>query len=185
MALNDMTEQTTTQQILSLTASINRIRHQKEIADQLIESIASELGLTEFGTGADLMRQVKAERKAKELAILQLDAINTDLGEIRSERDYYRVILDKLCDRLNIKDIESLEHVAKYQEIELDYTSQHNEELQEQLANSQAAELKYTGRIFELERKVRSLERPELDLLSDIETAKLIRVLLSAIPSGI
>jgi|GEM_PF-3676174 len=180
MALNDITEQTTTQQILNLTSSINKIKQQRDVADQLIEAIAAQLGI-DFTGDTNEIHSAIADLKSVAHQ-LQSDAINTNIGELRSERDYYRGILDKLCDRLNVKDIEELEHVAIHQEMSLNFIDQHNDELQEQLANSQAMELKHTGRIFELERRVRSLERPELDRLSDIETTKLIRVLLSAIP---
>jgi hypothetical protein len=83
---------------------------------------------------------------------------DNDRDELQSERDYYRGILDKLCDRLKVVDIEALEHVAKYQEMSLDFTSQHNDNLAQQLAESQATSYKYVGRIVELENELRSLK---------------------------
>jgi hypothetical protein len=80
--------------------------------------------------------------------------------DLRSERDYYRGILDKLCDRLKAQDIEALEHVAKSQEMSLDFIDQHNDDLRKKLVESQAMSLKYMNRIVELEREVRSLQEP-------------------------
>jgi len=83
-----------------------------------------------------------------------------EVKDLRSERDHYRNILDKLCDRLKAQDIEALEHVAKSQEMSLDFIDQHNDDLRKKLVESQAMSLKYMNRIVELEREVRSLQEP-------------------------
>ena len=168
----------------------NNLKQQRDVANTALRAIAKQLGFEHFDNEQVAIEIEKLQEESAIAHQLQSDLINTDFGELRSERDYYRGILDKLCDRLNVKDIEELEHVAKYQEMGLDFASQHNEELLEQLANSQAMELKHTGRIFDLERRVRSLLKPveeihlevNSDRLSDIETTKLIRVLLNLIP---
>jgi hypothetical protein len=90
---------------------------------------------------------------------LQSDLINTDRDELQSERDYYRGILDKLCDRLNVADIEALEHVAKYQEMSLDFTSQHNDDLAQQLAESYLTDAQAEGFIREVPNWVSGMRR--------------------------
>lgn len=114
---------------------------------------------------------------------LQSDLINTDIGEIRSERDYYRGILDKLCDRLNVPNIEALEHAAKYQEMDLDFTAQYNDDLRGKLVTSQAMNLGYLNRIVELENEVRSLKEPlpERDRLTNAELIQLVKNLLKQV----
>jgi len=111
---------------------------------------------------------------------LQSALINTDFGELRSERDYYRGILGKLCDRLNTPDIEALEHIAIHQEMSLDFIDQHNDDLREKLAASQATNLKYMNRIVDLENELRSLKEPlpESDRLSNAELIQIVRSLL-------
>lgn len=108
---------------------------------------------------------------------LQADLAHTDIGELRSERNYYRVILDKLCDRLNIADIESLEYAAKYQEMDLDFTAQHNDDLREKLVTSQAMALKYMKRIVELENEVRSLQEPVPTTAVFLSTPELVQII--------
>jgi hypothetical protein len=76
------------------------------------------------------------------------------LANCAPERDHYRDILDKLCDRLNVSNIEALEHAAKYQEMDLDFTAQHSEDLRGKLVSSQAMNLTYLNRIVELENEV-------------------------------
>jgi hypothetical protein len=163
---------------------------------ELINVIAVELNLSGDFEDADVLRQVKAERQAKECAMLAarergeaLDAIANQLGfntfhaeqvsgwiknlqgkaaiidytdftELRSERDYYRGILDKLCDRLKVVDIEALEHVVKHQEMSIDFTLQHNDDLQEKFIAAKVMASKRLSRIVELEDELRSLQEP-------------------------
>lgn len=134
-----------------------------------VHQIAESLGLTR---NKDLTTILQAIADLKDKA---------GFNELRSERDYYRDILDKLCDRLNAPNIEALEHIAKYQEMDLDFTSQHNEDLRGKLVDSQALNLRHLNRIIELESEVRSIQEPlpESDRLSNAELIQLVRLLLN------
>jgi hypothetical protein len=121
----------------------------------ILDPLADYLGVKQWQY--DLMRErvggLLAERR-------KTSQENSDRDELQSERDYYRGILDTLCDRLKAQDIEALEHVAKSQEMSLDFIDQHNDDLRKKLVESQAMSLKYMNRIVELEREVRSLQEP-------------------------
>lgn len=84
---------------------------------------------------------------------LQKQDDSLDIRELQSECDYYRGILDKLCDRGNFDSIEALEQFTNAGMYEP------RTELRQQLAESQAKTLKYMNRIVELENEVRSLNR--------------------------
>lgn len=96
-----------------------------------------------------------------------------DRDELQSERDYYRGILDKLCDRGNFDSIEALEQFTDAGMYEP------RTELRQKLAESQAKTLKYMCRIVELEREVRSLREPVPTTAVFLSTSELIQIIRS------
>ena len=167
----------------TLVDEIDILKSHQKMYEELLGDIVKQLGCDYC---LDVVIAAKIDELKEKAAIadqLQSDLINTDIGELRSERDYYRGILDKLCDRLNVPNIEALEHAAKYQEMDLDFTAQYNDDLRGKLVTSQAMNLGYLNRIVELENEVRSLKEPlpERDRLTNAELIQLVKNLLKQV----
>lgn len=154
----------------TLLGAIANLRHSLELSQKEVEALQKSR-----------QREDHWREKYDELQVLYDQAWqDSDLSELRSERDYCRGILNKLCDRLNVPNIEALEHAAKYQEMDLDFTAQHSEDLRGKLVTSQATNLRYLNRIVELESEVLSLKEPlpESDRLTNAELIQIVRSLI-------
>ena len=114
---------------------------------ELINAIAVELNLSGDFEDADVLRQVKAERQAKECAMLAAKERGVSLDAIAGYLGF---------DSFNGELIPIYEAIKELQVF--DFTSQHNDNLAQQLAESQATSYKYVGRIVELENELRSLK---------------------------
>lgn len=157
----------------TLLGAIANLKHSLELSQKEVEALQKSR-----------QREDHWREKYNELQVLYDQAWqDSDLSELRSERDYYRSILDNLCDRLNVPNIEALEHAAKYQEMDLDFTAQYNDDLRGKLVTSQAMNLGYLNRIVELENEVRSLKEPlpERDRLTNAELIQLVKNLLKQV----